>query len=266
MPTATELAAVRARVDALESRATHRTKARTVLVRVVGAVVVAVVVALLTGDLLSGGRPGTSSTWALTLGLGTRTGFSVAGLVRQRRLDAAVRARLAVDGPARTVGRRPALPLGPVGGTVAVCGLLGSVGLVLGVVAALPSVLREAGVAAVLPVLSLLGVLVLAAAAGIHVLRSAPVGAGPVLEAVDGSVRKHRLLEVLEPIPMFAFIATVQLGLHPTRYEGALGLCALAAVLATLGASAGRMHEPLFKDYRLVTAREPEAWLAGEPA
>lgn len=262
MPTATELAAIRARVDALEPAATQRPKATTVLV----GVVVAVLVTLLTVDLFSGGDPGTSTAWALALAIGARTGFSLAGLARQRRIDAAVRARLAADGPARILDRRPGPPLGPVGAIVATGGLLGSVGLLLGVVTALPAALREAGVVAVLPVLALVVVLLVAGAAGHHVLRWDPVGAGPVLEAVDGAVRRRMALEVLEPVPLFAFIATVHLDVHPVGYDGALRFCMLAAVAATIGASVGRHHDPLLEDDRLVTAREPKAWLAGEPA
>ncbi|MBI4942361.1 MAG: hypothetical protein HY830_16585 [Actinobacteria bacterium] len=262
VPTPTELAAIRARVDALDTPAARHPRGRVVMT----VVLVAVLVTLLSVDLVSGGPPGTATRWALTLAVGARTGVALVGLVRQGRVDTAVRSRLEADDLPAAAERGRTVPLGKVGATVAAAGAVGSVGLVLALMTTLPAALREDGLAGPLPLIAFLAVLLAASVAGLVVLRTAPVGAGQILDAVDVAVRRRRLLDVLTPLPLTTFLFLVNADVHLPRYELPLRLCALATIAATLGAQSALAHEPLFKDYRLVTAREPKAWLAGEPA
>jgi hypothetical protein len=260
VPTATELVAIRARVDALRPPPATRTRIG------VGIVVGLVVAGLFAVDLVGGGSPGAWTMWALALVLGGAIASTLKRLVRQTRVDAAVRSRLAAEGLPTTTEHYPRLPLGRFGSGLAAVGVVGTVGTVLGVVSGLPAVRREEGTSTVLAVLAILVVLLAASIGAVPVLRTTPVGAGPVLEAVDAAVRRHRLLGLVTPVPLFAFLLVLNVDVHPARFDAVLRVCVIAAIAAAVGAQAGQGHEPLLSDYRLVTAREPKAWLTGEPA
>jgi hypothetical protein len=260
VPTPTELAAVRVRVDALMPPPATRTRIGVAVVVGVG------VVGLVAVDFVGGGDPGAWTFWALALVLGGATASTLMRLVRQARVDTAVRSRLGAEGLPTTTEHYRRLPLGRFGTAVAAVGVAGTIGVVVGIMSSLSAVQREEGRPTVIAALAILVVLLAASIGAVPVLRTAPVGAGPVLEAVDRAVRRRRLLGLVAPVPWSAFILVVNLDVHPARVSAVLHGCALAAVAAALGAQTGQGPEPLLDDYRIVTAREPEAWLAGEPA
>jgi len=257
-PTATELAAVRARLDGRRrGDAPKHVAAAWVTALAWGAG--ALVTDLTTSVSFA---PWVGTVVALVL-LPTSAGI-LADLTRQRDVDARVAWRLArAPGDGRedpwvaTAARRGVRQFdraGPaiVAGTACLLALL-QVATLVSRPGPAPAVWSAGAVA------------VAAAWVGVAVrlVRAEPVGTGAVLRAADAAIRRRDARGAVKG----SFVAVLLLVRPADSQTGVLCVLALSAVAALLMAlsEATSLDEPLLEDPRLGEAESPQTWLAGVP-